>query len=659
MIESAYGELRKWPYPVRYGKENEVSADVLIVGGGIAGCHAAISAAKAGATVAVVEKGTVLRSGSGGDGVDHWHLACTNPASKITPEEMVEYLRSSFNDYGYGEFGNGIAAYISCKESYSALLDVEKMGVKVRDVDDNFVGAPFRDEATKLLFAYDYDHRFCIRVAAAAVKPALYRELRRHGVGIYDRIIVTGLLTEDGKPGSRVVGAMGVNMHTGEFHVFKAKATIISTAKPTGLWVFSTELRGMGSLLEPNHTAESFAMMWDAGVEFTLMESSSIHHQTGGFGYLPYSTGNAHNTWYACNLVDAEGKEIPWVDRDGKLLKTVEERNHCAPGQRAFVYDGPHPIPDLPERIARGEFKLPLYADLPGMPEHERRAIWGLMIGNEGKTRVPIYWTFQNWGFDPDKDMLQVTMQPPDLYTWGAWWKGYGPRHWRGLAGGGPVFDWDLKTNLEGLYAAGSTLASGANHSGSATTGRYAGRKAAEYALSAPDASINRQQVDEEKARVYAPVHRKDGMGWKELKAGLCKVMQDYCGESKNEEALRMGLRWLESMKESELASAWARNPHELGRTLEALAQATIDNAIIEACLARKASSKPLDFKRLDYPEVDRPEWNKFMTVRQENGQVKTGELPFDYWLLPPNAPTYEENYREHGALPEDTSTAE
>jgi len=37
-----------WPYPVNYGKENEVKADVLILGGGIAGCHAAINAAKAG-----------------------------------------------------------------------------------------------------------------------------------------------------------------------------------------------------------------------------------------------------------------------------------------------------------------------------------------------------------------------------------------------------------------------------------------------------------------------------------------------------------------------------------------------------------------------------------------------------------------------------------
>ena len=65
----------EWPYPVNYGKENEVDADVLILGGGVAGCHAAISAAKRGAKVVVVEKGAVIRSGSGGAGVDHWHGA--------------------------------------------------------------------------------------------------------------------------------------------------------------------------------------------------------------------------------------------------------------------------------------------------------------------------------------------------------------------------------------------------------------------------------------------------------------------------------------------------------------------------------------------------------------------------------------------------------
>jgi succinate dehydrogenase/fumarate reductase flavoprotein subunit len=643
--------IPEWTYPVRYGEENEIHADVLFIGGGIAGCHGAISATKQGARVAVVDKGPIKRSGAGGAGVDHWHLACTNPASRITPEEMIEVLRSTFGDYGYGEFGNGIAAYISCKESYPALLDIEQMGIKVRDVDDLFVGAPFRDEKTKLLFAYDYDNRFTIRVQAAKVKPALHKEMRRLGIAMYDHVMVTRLLTEGGRAGGRIVGATGVNKHTGEFYIFKAKSIVMSLARPTDIWVYGTELKGAGFMAEPNNTCEGLDMMWKAGVELTMMEASGTRMQTGGFNNLPYSTGCSHNTWFACSLVDADGKEIPWVDRDGKAINTVEERYHPAPGQRAFVYDGPKITPDLPERIAKGEFKLPLYADLPGMPEHERRVIWGLMIGNEGKTLVPVYHALQRWGFDPDKDMLQATLQPPDLYTWGAWWKGYGPRQYRGLGGGGPVFDWDLKTNIEGLYVAGSTLACGANHSGSATTGRYAGRKAAAYAFGAKDPVIDKKQLEEEKARVYAPIRRKKGMGWKELKSGIARIMQDYCGEVKNEPTLRLGLKWLKSAKESELSMAYARNPHELCRTLEAMAQANVGAVIMHACLARQASSRLLGFERLDYPQMDPSEWNKFLTIRQENGNIIAGERPFNYWLLPPNAPTLEENYQKHCSL--------
>ena len=460
------------------------------------------------------------------------------------------------------------------------------MGIKVRDVDDLFVGAPFRDEETKLLFAYDYDNNFTIRVAAAAVKPALYKELKRLGVGIFDRIIVTGLLTEGGEPGNRVIGAMGVNMHTGEFHVFKAKATIISTAKPTGLWVFSTELKGMGRCSEPNHTAESFAMMWNAGVEFTMMEASSTNMQTGGFGNLPYSTGNAHNTWFACTLVDAERQGNPLgrqerkasEDRGGALPLRPRTTGLCL--RRSALHSGPS------RTHSQGRIQA---APLRRSARHARARAQGHMGPHDRQRRQ-----------DPGTDLLDLPeaggstltricsrrrCSPPTSIHWGAWWKGYGPRHWRGLAGGGPVFDWDFRTNLEGSTWQGRRWPAASNHSGSATTGRYAGRKAAEYARRRGSRPSTGSQVDKEKARVYAPVNRREGMGWKELKAGLAKIMQDYCGESKNEEALQMGLSWLESMKESELASAYARNPHELGRTLEALAQATISEAIIQACL--------------------------------------------------------------------------
>jgi succinate dehydrogenase/fumarate reductase flavoprotein subunit len=660
MTESKYTQATEWPYPVNYGKENEDVADVLVLGGGIAGCHAAISAAKRGAKVVVVDKGAVIRSGLGGTGVDHWHLACTNPCSKITPEEMMELVKG-FGDYFYLEYGNGITCYITCKESYDALLDCEKMGVKVRDVDDEFVSAPFRDEKTKLMFAYDYENKYCIRVNGGAdIKVALYNELKRLGVKIYDHVMATSLLTEGGKQGARVVGATGVNVRTGEFYIFEAKSTVLSTGAPAGLWIFSTELAGATLFQEPNLTGEGTAMAWQAGAGLTMLERSSAMLASGGFSYPMYGTGNAHNTWYACTIVDANGKEIPWVDRDGKVLKTVSERYRPAPGQKTFFYGrmapsyeiwGPTLIPDLPERIMKGEFKLPLYADLPSMPEHERRAIWGLMVGNEGRTRIPIYDRYTKAGFDPDKDMLQANVMPPEQYVFSAWWGSFGPRQWRTggfAAGGGLAFDWNLKTSLEGLYVAGMTTYAGGDHSVAACSGRYAARKAVKYAQTAEEPVIERKQVDKEKARVYAPVTRKDGVGWKELRAGLCRIMQDYCGEYKSEETLKTGLRWFNSIRESEAATAYARNPHELERTLECLTHITVGEIVMHASLARKASSLPLEFKRLDYPEMDPPEWSKFVTIRLENGDVKVGELPFNYWLLPPNAPTYEENYQKH-----------
>jgi len=33
-----YGKPTHWPYPIRYDEEQEIETDVLIIGGGIAGC---------------------------------------------------------------------------------------------------------------------------------------------------------------------------------------------------------------------------------------------------------------------------------------------------------------------------------------------------------------------------------------------------------------------------------------------------------------------------------------------------------------------------------------------------------------------------------------------------------------------------------------------
>ena len=89
---------------------------------------------------------------------------------------------------------------------------------------------------------------------------------------------------------------------------------------------------------------------------------------------------------------------------------------------------------------------------------------------------------------------------------------------------GGLVTDWDLQTNLPGLFAAGNALYAGNYYHHASVTGRYAGRKAARHARAAAEPVLDQEQIDREMRRVFAPVERGGGMDWKELRAGLCRI---------------------------------------------------------------------------------------------------------------------------------------
>jgi succinate dehydrogenase/fumarate reductase flavoprotein subunit len=651
------GKIPEWPYPVDYEKVNEITSDVLVIGGGLAGVRASISASQKGAQVVLADVGHAKRSGAGGAGVDHWHGACTNPCSKVTPEEYTKACYDSMHGY----MGAHVR-YIITKESWDSLVECEKWGMRIRDMEDEFKGAEFRDEETKLLFAYDYDNKHILRVWGYNVKPVIYNEAVRLGVNIQNRICMTGLLTESGKQGGRVVGATGVNTRTGEFFVFRAKATIVATGGAGRLFQFIPELTASASMYDMSSAGVGHAIGWKAGAEFVLMEKTGPS-TLSGFGYAPYSMGNSGNTYHGVSIVDANGKEVPWVDAFNHPINSIEGRFRCGPGQQFQLgigigisnylpeYLQNDPVRDLPERIRKGDYVLPLYIDLTRMSGHERRVLWGLMVGNEGKTRIPIYDTYSKAGFDPDIDMMQAPVMNPEGYGNSCFWaaRANTPAHCR-AGGGSYLVDWDLKTSLEGLYAASSsTVYGGGCHGESHATGRYAGRKAAEYAKTAPDPVADQAQIDAERARVYSSLRQdKDGIGWKEINQAIARVMQDYCGKYKNELTLNSGLRLLRQLRETELASAYASNPHELGRLLECSSLIDFGEAMMKASLARKASNSILDFHRLDYPEMDPAGWNMLLPIKQIDGEVKVRELPLDFFLKAPFAPGYEENYRTH-----------
>jgi succinate dehydrogenase/fumarate reductase flavoprotein subunit len=258
------------------------------------------------------------------------------------------------------------------------------------------------------------------------------------------------------------------------------------------------------------------------------------------------------------------------------------------------------------------------------------------MLGEESTTKIIID-TYGKAGFDPSKHLLQNYQ----------FFEGTSPQQWRNAGGGGPVIDWDLKTTLDGLYVAGEQTFSSGDHSYAASTGRYAGRKAADYSRQVSEPKISREQVELEKIRVYAPVKRNEGIDWKELNAGIARAMQWFCAEFKTESILNMGLDTLKDIEKNHVPRLYALDPHKLMRCIEDLSLLTHGQIIMQASLARKASSQTLNFQRIDYPEMDPPEWTKFVTVKQENGKVKTGELPLNYWgNLKENYEAYNRDYQ-------------
>jgi succinate dehydrogenase/fumarate reductase flavoprotein subunit len=595
------GKPPAWPYPLHYDKEQEIEADVLIIGGGIAGCWAAISAARNGVKVVLVEKADTIRSGSGGPGCDHWCVTPANPHSKVDPDDWAKRLVEHPVHAGQPPKGplpvvysNGIGTQIQCREDFDTLLEMEQMGGKIRDVDDEYVGAEGRYD-DKFMFSPrmspNHATEVTIRVWGTTFKPALKKECERQGVKIYDRVMVTSLLTEGGVQGARVVGATGFNDRTGEFMVFKSKAAILATAGNSSLWFLNTELAGYNTF--PNSRTkcgDGMAMAWKAGAGLTLMEQT-------GMGFI--GTGLKH-TWYGgagdasyenIQIVDANGKKLPWPLQgwpDGGEMPVF-------PQYRQKAIKG----------IQDGTYALPFYGDFPAMPDIERKVTWELMLGEESTTKN-ITSSYEKAGFNPAKHLLMSYLLM----------EGNGPANWLTAGAGGLTVDWNLKSSLDGLYVAGGQMFAAGDHSYAASTGRYAGRKAAAYAKQTGESKITRDQVTLEKARIYAPVKRGDGVDWKELHAGIARAMQYFCSEYKTELLLNMGLDALKEIEEVHVPRLYALDPHKLMRSIEDLNLLTHGQIVLSACLARQ----------------DPPEWNKFITVKLENNKVKTDGLPLNYW---------------------------
>ena len=183
----------------------EVTADLLIIGGGNAGCFVATEAAKLNpaAKIVIVEKADIMRSGACSAGMDAINTYI--PADK-TPEDLVRWSRSQV---GGGPLREDLSLS-NARELNECVDDLERWGLPI-----------LRDEQGNIRYRGKWD----ISIHGEQLKPIMAEKALESGADVYNRVTATALIMHEG----RCTGAMGFGVRDGKFYIFRAKATVVST----------------------------------------------------------------------------------------------------------------------------------------------------------------------------------------------------------------------------------------------------------------------------------------------------------------------------------------------------------------------------------------------------------------------------------------------
>ena len=218
----------------------EIEADVLVIGSGIAGLRAAIQAKKYVDDVLIVDKTLfgrqTLSSISGGTtGLVSGYWSFTHPQS-VDEFTAFHVISNAFAVTGIREQW---LEYVAAQEIVVRQDELAEYGVKNPRAQKDY-GPPGR-------------------VGWANIGP-MVEYVKKIGIRTKEKTMITDLVRE----GSRVVGAIGFNMDSGDWVAIRAKATVLATG-------------GAAEVYERNNspvrsTGDGYVMAYRAGVTLSMME---------------------------------------------------------------------------------------------------------------------------------------------------------------------------------------------------------------------------------------------------------------------------------------------------------------------------------------------------------------------------------------------------
>lgn len=205
-------------------KVERYDTDVLIIGGGTAGCYSAITLARQSTKkILVVEKAHVKRSGCLAAGVNALNAYITEGQ---TPEDYVNYAKED----AHGIVREDLLLSMA-KRLNGVTKDLEEMGLVI-----------LKNESG----GYASRGKRNIKINGENIKPLLAKKMEQYQqVEVWNQVSIIEFLVKEHK----MIGAMGLDLEKGILYIIEATAVICATGGASGLY-------------QPNHTGFSRHKMW-------------------------------------------------------------------------------------------------------------------------------------------------------------------------------------------------------------------------------------------------------------------------------------------------------------------------------------------------------------------------------------------------------------
>ncbi len=603
----------------------EDNIDILVAGAGLGGTGAAFEARYWGKNkkIIIAEKANIDRSGAVAQGLYAINCYMGTRFGENNPEDHVRYARIDLMGMVREDLLFDMARHVD-----STVHQFEEWGLPI-----------MRDPKTG---TYQREGRWQIMIHGESYKPIVAEAAKKSADKVFNRICVTHLLMDDSKE-NRVAGAVGFNVRTGDYHVFKSKAVIVAAGGASNIFRPKSVGEGAGRVwYAPWSSGSAYGLMIDAGAKMTQMENRIVLARFKD-GYGPVGAYFLHLKTYTqnCNGEEYESKWFPDLQKMVGKEYLDPELSHATH----------RPIPTclrnhaLINEVNAGRGPIHMVTMEAFQDPHLEEIGWhnflGMTVGQA------VLWAATD--VNPKYENPELTTSEP--YVMGSHATGSGA--WcsgpEDISPDEYFWGYNRMTTVEGLFGAGDAVG-GTPHafsSGSFTEGRLAAKAACKYIDDgkAEGIRISEEQIERRKEQIFLPMeHYK--VFRNEIVAGdvnpnyinprqgldrLQKLMDEYGGGSTvnymtNDKLLSIGLKKLKILEE-DLLKIGAKDIHELLRAWELMHRHRTSESVLQHTLFRKETRWPGYYYRGDAMKLDDKNWHVLTVSRRD---PETGEYTME-----------------------------